>query len=385
MEELYIYKGAKKLRCGFTTGTCAAGAAKAAAEGLLTGNTVKNTEIMTPKGIAARLDIADILTEADRVSCSVVKDGGDDPDVTSGLRIWAAVEKADKGIFITGGPGVGKVTRPGLDRAVGDSAINTVPRKMIELALEEVAERYGYGGGFKVVISVPGGEEIAKKTFNPRMGIVGGISIIGTTGIVEPMSNESIVETVGREENMRKAAGYKVLLLTVGNYSEEFIRLGGTGLEELGVMCSNFIGESIDIAVGMGFEKILLVGHIGKLIKLGSGIMNTHSSCADGRIETLTVCAALAGVDREVLMSFQDCVTVDAALDKLREGAGTVALDRTLDILTGRIERYLQARAGSGVTVGAAVFSFRWGLELKTGCADALLKELIKEKADIDG
>ena len=375
MEENYIYSGTKKLRCGYTTGTCAAAAAKAAAESLLTGKYVSLAEILTPKGIKLKIPTVITVVGADYSEASVVKDSGDDPDVTNGIEIRAKVSLADSGIEIQGGKGIGRVTKAGLDQPVGAAAINSVPRKMIAQAVSEIAELYEYHGGFRVVISVPAGEELAKKTFNPRIGIVGGISIIGTTGIVEPMSDSALIGTIRTEANIRKAEGRKVMLLTVGNYSERFIADNLPQLNEQCVMCSNFIGDAIDIGITLGFEDILIYGHIGKMVKLGSGIMNTHSSYADGRIETLIACGVLAGVDSQLLCSLTDCATTDAALDILYENG---AADKLLEVLAGRIHSYLQARAKESAKVGAVIFSYKNDLLLKTEYADEILKKALE-------
>ena len=223
-----------KLRPGFTTGSCAAAAAKAAAYMLLFGREKKEISIVTPKGIVYHPQIVDIQREKESVSCAVIKDGGDDPDSTSGAHICARVtmlpaerESASRErqetplkrgsesgirracIFIDGGSGVGRVTKPGLDQPVGNAAINHVPREMIEKEVGEVCEAADFYGSLSVVISVPEGEEIAKSTFNPRLGIVGGISIIGTSGIVEPMSTQALLETIRVELRQKKAEGQR--------------------------------------------------------------------------------------------------------------------------------------------------------------------------------
>ncbi|MDO4862648.1 MAG: cobalt-precorrin-5B (C(1))-methyltransferase CbiD [Ruminococcus sp.] len=371
MEENYIYSGTKKLRCGYTTGSCAAAAAKAAAEALLTQRRVSDTEILTPKGIRLPLTVHRCELCGEKALCSVIKDSGDDPDITNGIEVCAEVSFAESGIEIAGGKGVGTVTKAGLNQPVGAAAINSVPRRMIADALCEVAEMNEYRGGFKVVISVPEGEELAKKTFNPRIGIVGGISVIGTTGIVEPMSSSALIETIRTEANIRRGEGRKTLLLTVGNYSEKFLAENRPELSEQCVMCSNYIGDAIDIGITLGFKNILIYGHIGKMVKLGSGIMNTHSSYADGRMETLIACGVLAGVDGSLLRSLIECATADAALDILYENG---AAEKVLDVLTERIHSYLQARAKGSAQVGAVVFSYKNDMLLRTEYADEILK-----------
>lgn len=376
MNDRYIYRGTQKLRCGYTTGSCAAGAAKCAAEMLLSGIILNSTNITMPSGEALKLDVSQQNISVNKASCAIIKDGGDDPDITNGIEIFAEVCKIEKGIEILGGEGIGTVTKSGLDQPVGEAAINSVPRKMITLAVNEVAEIYDYSGGFRIVISAPKGTEIAKKTFNPRMGIVGGISIIGTTGIVEPMSNSAIVETIRTEANIRKAEGHEHLIYHVGNYSEKFIKLKAGNLSERTVTCSNFIGDAIDIGVSLGFQGILIIGHIGKLVKLGCGIMNTHSSYADGRMETLITCGALAGVNHNILSQIAECVTTDAALDILYQHD---VADQILAVLANRAEYYLRARVKGEAEVGAVMFSNKHNLILKTQNADQLIKRISEE------
>lgn len=376
MLEKYIFKGAKKLRCGYTTGSCAACAAKAAAELLLTGRITQYTEIITPKGIPLKLEIHNPVITEDTASCAVIKDSGDDPDITNGIYVYAKVSLTDKDVTIIGGDGVGTVTKSGLDQPVGASAINSVPRKMITSALKEAAGDFGYTGGFHVVISVPDGEKIAEKTYNPRMGIEGGISIIGTSGIVEPMSSSALIETIRTEAKMRRAEGQKNMLLTLGNYSESFVKEQLELPLEKSVTCSNFIGDAIEIGQELGFESILIVGHIGKLVKLGAGIMNTHSAFADGRMDVLVTCGLLAGADTETLRKIPECVTVDAALDVLAEAG---CIDKTLAVLAERIDYHLRSKVNNELKTGAIAFSFKHDIILKTKDTDALIDAVTEE------
>ncbi|MDD7516571.1 cobalt-precorrin-5B (C(1))-methyltransferase CbiD [Ruminococcus flavefaciens] len=375
--EEYIYKGSKKMRCGYTTGSCAAAAAKAAAEMLLTGREVSSAELLTPKGIVIRPDIIEPVITENSASCAVEKDSGDDPDVTNGIHVYAEVTLAEKGVEILGGIGIGRVTKAGLDQPVGEAAINSVPRKMITSAVMEIAEKYGYSGGFTVTVSVPEGAELAEKTYNPRMGIEGGISIIGTSGIVEPMSNTALVDTIRTEAKMRRAEGQKNMLLTIGNYSESFVQNELPFSLERSVTCSNFIGDAIDIGIELGFSSILIVGHIGKLVKLGAGIMNTHSSWADGRMEVLVTCGVLAGADVETLKKLPDCATADAAMDILAEGG---YLEKTLEILSSRMDYYLRGRVKDEVKIAALAFSYKRELNVKTAFADQLIKAISEEE-----
>ena len=376
MAEQYIYRGGQKLRCGYTTGSCAAAASGAAAEMLISGEISEFSEIMTPNGVLLKLEVLDAKICTDYAKCAIKKDSGDDPDITNGILVYAKVCRISDGVEIVGGEGIGKVTKAGLDQPIGEAAINSVPRKMIAAAVEKTAEMYDYHGGFRIEISVPNGEEIAKKTYNPRMGIEGGISIIGTSGIVEPMSNSALIDTIRLEERMRKAEGHNALLLTLGNYSENFIQKSMPFALEKSVKCSNFIGEAIDSALEYGFENILIIGHIGKLVKLGAGIMNTHSAQADGRMDVLVTCGVLAGAESEALRNIPECATVDAALDILKEHG---FMEKTLDILAKRAEYYLDAKVKNAVKIGAVMFSDKHGITVETSRACELI-EIISEE-----
>lgn len=376
MLEEYIYKGKQKLRCGYTTGSCATGASKAAAEMLLTGKIVESAEIMTPKGIKLNLEINGQKISGDKVSCFVVKDSGDDPDITNGIKVFAEVSLTKKGVEISGGVGIGKVTKEGLDQPVGEWAINSVPRKMIRSALEQTAELYEYSGGFSVVISVPDGETIAKKTYNSRMGIEGGISIIGTTGIVEPMSSNALIETIRTEAKVRRSEGDVNMLLTLGNYSDSFVQTEMPFSLERSIKCSNFIGDAIDIGLETGFESILIIGHIGKMVKLGAGIMNTHSANADGRMDVLVTCGVIAGVGTDVLKKIPSCVTVDAALDIFRQAG---AMEKVLKVLAERVDYYLSAKVRNEIKTAAVIFSYQHNITVKTKYADTLIKAISEE------
>ena len=223
----YVTVDGKELRLGYTTGSCAAAASKAAAIMLLTGKELQQIRLLTPKGIELELEVEDITTEKDAVSCAIRKDSGDDPDVTHGALVYSRVSFTDEpGVHIDGGIGVGRVTKPGLDQPVGNAAINSTPRRMIRENLEEVMEMISYEGGLDVMISIPKGVELAKKTFNPRLGIEGGISVIGTTGIVEPMSEKALTDTIMVELRQKRELGYEYALLTPGNYGSDFIRDG---------------------------------------------------------------------------------------------------------------------------------------------------------------
>ncbi|MBO6084265.1 MAG: cobalamin biosynthesis protein CbiD, partial [Candidatus Methanomethylophilaceae archaeon] len=316
-DDSYVFVNNKKLRRGHTTGTCAAAATKAATEALLSGKPVDTVTIHTPKGITLDLPVEDMCITDSYVSCAVRKDGGDDIDATHGTLVYSKVSKTESGINIDGGVGVGRVTRKGLDQPVGNAAINRVPRSMIKEAVEDVRFNSDYQGGFDIEISVPEGMEIAKKTFNPRLGIEGGISILGTSGIVEPMSETALVNTIKVEMNMR-SQGNKVLLVVPGNYGKEFSQ-SFPGIDpEKAVKCSNFVGEMLDYAVEID-RDIVLVSNLGKLVKVAGGIMNTHSRNADSRMEILAANAAMAGASMPIVQTIMGCISTDDALDVINE------------------------------------------------------------------
>ncbi len=368
--EHYITVGKKRLRCGYTTGTCAAAAARGAAEALLTGRFPPAVTLTTPAGIAVTADLLHTAAGPGWAACAVEKDGGDDPDATDGALIFARVERrAAAGVAIDGGEGVGRVTKPGLDQPVGAAAINSTPRRMIREQVEAAARAHGCAGGWSVVISVPAGAALAKKTFNPRLGIVGGISVLGTGGIVRPMSEEALMETTGAELSTLRSAGRRHVLVTPGNYGEDFSRdvlhldLGSWA------MCSNYIGDAIDRAAVLGFESFLLVGHLGKLIKVAGGAMNTHSRTADGRRETLCAHAALCGADRELVERLFGCLTTDEAVPLLDEAGLRGAVMASLGAALGE---NLRRRAGE-MRIGALFFSNRFGILGTTPGAEELL------------
>lgn len=374
--ERYIEEGGRRLRLGYTTGSCAAAAAKAAAWMLLTGRPRERITLMTPKGIELELAVREIELGTDSVSCAVEKDGGDDPDVTGGALIFARVTRTEgRDVTVDGGKGVGRVTRRGLDQPVGSAAINSVPRQMILENVEEVRRLTDCRDGLSVVISVPEGEALAKKTFNPRLGIVGGISILGTTGIVEPMSERALVDSIRVELKQRRACGARYVLLTPGSYGSEFIR-EGLGLDPAAaVQTSNFIGDTLDLCRELGFSGVLLVGHIGKLVKLAGGMFNTHSKYGDCRMDILAGQAALCGVSPRGAAEIMDCVSCDDAL-RVLEVEGIRA--QTMERLTGRVGHCLALRAGDGMETGAVLFSKAYGLLGRTENTDALLDKIME-------
>ena len=376
MEE-YQFSQGKELRCGYTTGSCATAASKAAATMLLTGERVETVRIDTPKGIVLDLEPLDVDMTPDYVSCAIRKDSGDDPDDTNGVLVYARAERCtESGVQIEGGVGVGRVTKPGMACAVGGPAINPTPRKMITTEVGKAMAAAAYDGGIKVTISIPAGVEIAQKTFNPRLGIVGGLSVLGTSGIVEPMSEKALIETMYVEIRAQKARGNKNLLVFFGNYGEDFTR-DEMKLDLDGhVTCSNFVGELLDYAVYCGFETLLLIGHSGKLVKVAQGVMNTHSKYADCRTELMALEAMLHGASAEVAREIYGCLTTDEVTKILqREGL----FEPVIDKVTERIDFYMQHRVHGKIKTAALMFSNVYGILGKTKYADELI-QLHKQK-----
>lgn len=378
MEE-YQFSQGKNLRCGYTTGSCATAAAKAAATMLLTGERVATVRIDTPKGVVLELEPLEVELAEQYVSCAIRKDSGDDPDDTNGVLVFAKVEKvAEPGVHIEGGVGVGRVTKPGLACAVGGPAINPTPRRMITAEVGSVMEQAGYSEGLLVTISIPEGVEIAKKTFNPRLGIIGGLSVLGTSGIVEPMSEKALIETMYVEMRAQKARGNKHLLVFFGNYGEDFTRDVMELDLEGAVTCSNFVGELLDYAVFLGFETLLLIGHSGKLVKLAQGVMNTHSKYADCRTELFALEAMFHGASIEVGQEIYHCLTTDEVTKILKREQ---IFEPVMDKVTERIDFYMQHRVHGKIKTAAFMFSNVYGILGKTKAADELI-QLHKQKGE---
>ena len=373
MFEHTIRSGARLLRCGYTTGSCAALAASGAARLLLSGEAPTTVRLVTPKGWPVEVPLAEAVLDGDEARCAVRKDAGDDPDVTDGCLVCAAVRRTERGISVDGGAGVGRVTKPGLDQPVGAAAINSVPRRMICDAARAVCEELGYGGGLEIVISVPNGGKIAKKTFNPMLGIEGGVSILGTSGVVEPMSEQALIDTVELTLRQAAALGGKRVILTPGSYGEAWVHAIGLGDRGVPVVkCSNFIGDALDAAAALGFEDVLLVGHVGKLVKLAGGVMNTHSRQADCRAEIFTAHAAVCSAPPALCRALMDSVTADACLALLEEAGLKEAV---LESLLAAIQTHLDRRAAGRLRGGAVLFSNRYGGLGATAEAASILKE----------
>lgn len=367
----------KYLKKGVTTGYCSAAAAKAAALWLLGRQAPPFVKVLTPVGMGPDVEITYKCRLDRNAECTVKKFAGDDPDVTDGIILCAAVElAAEGGIVVDGGRGVGRVTKKGLDQPVGAAAINTVPRQMIERELAAICQQYGYEGGLQVTISVPEGERIAVKTFNPRLGIEGGISILGTTGIVEPMSQKALLDSIYLEMKVKREMGQSILLCTPGNYGQSFLQQWQGQLSKA-VLVSNYIGSSLEFALDLGFTHMVLVSHLGKLVKVAGGVMNTHSRQADCRMEILCAHSGILGASQTVLKRIMGAVTVEEALQWLpKETLRSPVIQSVLHAAKQKMELYV----GGKLQVEAATFTNAFGLLGETSEVTRLFHAL--EKAD---
>ena len=423
MEE-YVSKNQKKLRLGITTGTCSAAAAQAAAMQLLLGVENHAVTLRTPKGMTVSVPVYLIESDSRKASYKVIKDSGDDPDVTNGTDVCVTVEYVQQSVreqtkgrvkpdgsvgirgskkssgrvemglrcnnhesqdrscaftsesfpYLTldGGIGIGRVTKEGLEQAVGQAAINRVPRQMIFDAVADVCEKANVCEPLHITVWMPEGETLAKRTFNPKLGIEGGLSVLGTSGILEPMSEQAIVATIETEIRQLHAVGEEKVLVTPGNYGQAYAsEYLGLDLAK-SVKSSNYIGDTIDLAISYGMKDFLLVGNIGKLVKLAAGIFNTHSKVADGRGEIFAVHAAIAGAGANVVQEIYNCINTDRMLDVLeREGLREAVMQSIL----AAIEKHVDGRIGDTMRFGVIVFSEKYGYLGQTSDAERELNK----------
>lgn len=364
MLERYVEKNGKKLRYGYTTGSCAAAATKAACKHLMTQLNdgemptlpySSDIKLMTPKGWLIDVPYDIVSIESNKVVCSVIKDAGDDIDATRGMKIYAKVSiNTNQDYLLTNGLGVGKITKPGLSVDVGKPAINPVPQKMIHDAVMEIL---GFDFGVEVEISAPEGVEIAKRTFNPKLGIVDGISIIGTSGIVEPMSEEAIIDTMKVEVSVLAKEGVEILLLSPGNYGRDFAISMGLRTDQM-IKTSNFIGAILDEAERQGIQKILWVGHIGKMIKVAGGVFHTHSRMADARMEVLAAHLGMNGAPKELIQRIMAANTTDDAIAMLEDTDYMTVFSQ----LAKKVSERSEQRVFGNIEIGTVLFSNAYGL-----------------------
>lgn len=379
----------ERLRDGYTTGTCAAAAATAAAWYAFTGQERRQILTELPKGGQARLWAARALPVDGTDWFYVEKDGGDDPDVTNGALVYGAVERLSAWeesnppwysseeypfLFLTGGPGIGVVTRPGLACPVGYYAINPTPREMIFKQVGRLYQELGMEGEYLIRIKIPQGESLADKTFNPRLGIRGGISVLGTSGIVRPMSQQALGDTIRLEIHMKAVENQDSLILVPGNYGEHFLKETLGISPEHGVRCGNFVADAVRWAVEEGMKKILFIGHVGKLVKVAGGVENTHSQYGDRRMEILAESLERTGAggtrQEEIKKRVLECVTTEEALEYLaRKGVRDIVMN---DITT-RIWRQMNQWAGGRADIQVLTFSTIYGiLGMSSLCGPAI-------------
>lgn len=373
----YIFNGTKRLRCGYTTGSCAAMAAQAATRGLLGGSVPARVGLVTPSGLRVDADVLDaaVAEDGSTARAAIRKDGGDDADSTDGMLVYARVRRGARAegeprVRVEGGQGIGIVRKPGLDQPVGAAAINSTPRRMIAEEVTRACDELGCDGGIDVVIYAPTGAEVGAKTFNPHMGVEGGISILGTSGIVRPMSERALVASIELEIRQKAAEGARDLVLVPGNYGADHVRELAEldGLAE--VSFSNFLGEALDAAANHGFRRVLVVGHSGKLAKVAGGVMNTHSRVADCRCEIVCAHAATAGASTACCRSIMAAATTDACMGILADEGLLGAVCRSL---MDAIGEHVDRRAAGSFETGAIMFSKRYGEFGRTrGCNDLI-------------
>lgn len=359
----------RRLRRGRSSGSCAAAAAKAAVAMFFGNKKLERVSIDTPAGIRLEVSLEDIDLGPGAVSCAVRKDSGDDPDITNGMLIYArAAPVSESGVKIRAGQGVGVVTKPGLQVAVGKPAINPVPEQMI---LEEAASALPPGRGVEVEISIPDGERLAKKTLNARLGVTGGLSILGTSGLVEPMSEQSYKDTLALELKAVREEHRGPAVLVTGNYGRELAREHFKLPEKAVVKIGNLVGFSLDRCLEFEFEKVLVIGHVGKLIKVTAGIFNTHSRVADARFEIFAARAALLGAGPEQIRKLREMTTTEDMVDILTGLGDETLFDRLAADVSRRAEEYLFEQ----LAVGSVLFNFRRGLLGSDETAQEILEE----------
>ena len=369
----YAYVNGKKLRKGFTTGTCATAATAAAISMILNQDIEEKVTVSTANGVEVTMDIKDPSFGEFTASAAVEKDGGDDADATHGLLIYSTVTLLpdSNDIEIDGGEGVGRVTQKGLKCDVGMAAINPTPRAMIEKTARQLL---GPNCGAKIIISVPGGEETAKLTYNSRLGIVGGISILGTTGIVNPMSEESWKASITIELTMLYNQGYRSVVLAPGNYGEDFAtNVLGIPPHRI-VNMSNFVGHVLKEVQRIGFTRVLMVSHMGKFVKVAGGIFSTHSKDSDARMEIIMANLALLGAPVELLEKVDQCITTDAAGTLIEEYHYEEVYQVLVDKMKFRSERLLRNRKPE-VSIDVVTFGTEAGYLASTQTLEEIAEE----------
>ncbi len=375
--ENHVKNRQQTFRCSFTTGTCAALAAKAAALAIIDGKIPEKVSIITNKGIKITVPVEGGELEGRKAWCSITKDAGDDADLTNGKAIVSTVELTETpGVEIDGGKGIGRITRQGMELPVGSAAIYPGPQASITFAVSQVLNECGYPGGAKVVVSIPEGEKLAKRTYNSMIGIDGGLSVLGTTNIIEPMSERALLDAI-EDTVIQAAIRSDKLILTPGKFGESYINREGYRKYCVPLIkSSNFIGDVLDMIANQKFRQIILIAHVAKLCKLSAGIMNTYSKNADGRNEVFCTNAALSGAALETLQALEKATKSDECIEIL-DKAGI--RDVTINKIMNKVQMHLEKRVGGAYEIGAVMFSNVYGTIGMTRNADRILKQWERE------
>ncbi len=347
------------MRTGFTTGACAAAAAKAATRTLVRGVVLSEIETTLPNRMRVTFPLKRAELVPPRATCSVVKDAGDDPDCTHGAEMTATVElSACAGVELRGGEGVATVTKPGLGLVVGTPSITAIPRRNItEMVEEELAA--GGAHGAIVTLTVPGGEEMAKETLNARLGLIGGISILGTTGIVRPYSTAAFKASIIQGIDVARERGHRTLVVTTGGKSEAYAMKLHPGIpEEAFIQMGDFVGATLKHCARRAIERVLIVGMIGKLSKMANGKMQTHAAGSEVSMELLATLAGEIGARPEVLEEIRGANTARHVLELCaREGLTGIA-----SLICRRVVEHGQRHAGGPLRVEAELVDFSGAL-----------------------
>lgn len=346
-----------RLRSGLTTGACATAAAKAAVLAWRGDLVMSTLTVANPAGTILTVPVESAEADSSGGRAIVVKDAGDDPDITNGVRIIADVRinHGNPEIVFAAGEGIGRFTLPGLQLPIGEAAINPVPRRMIIDAIKHLLPEKG---GATVTISIPGGEELAKRTLNPMLGIAGGLSVIGTTGVVEPMSEEAFKQSLRPQISVAMAQGFSQLVFVPGKIGQDFA-IEKYGLPRTAVVqTSNFVGFMLESAVELGIREVLLFGHLGKMVKVAAGVFHTHNRMADARMETLAAYAALQGAPQEAVRLIMDSVTTDAVVPLFKQ----YGIESAFEMIAARAGERAKRFVFGELEIGTAIVSMKGAL-----------------------
>ncbi|MEM3172157.1 MAG: cobalt-precorrin-5B (C(1))-methyltransferase [Candidatus Nitrosotenuis sp.] len=351
-----VEKPRHKLRTGFTTGSCATAAAKAGVLAIINQKKIDVAEILLPKGNRLTLNISKCEFDMKSARCSVIKDGGDDPDVTHGAEIISEVYITDKKnqIEIDGGEGVGRATKPGLGLEIGTAAINPTPKKMIIENLIETGKKILQTNGIKVIITVPNGKELAQKTDNPRLGILGGISILGTTGIVIPYSTASFAAAIRQSLDVTLAMNGDTVVLTTGGRSEEFSKKIIELPDHCFVQMGDFAGYTIQQCAKKGIKKAYVAGFVGKLAKIATGVKQTHVKGSKVDMEFLSMLARKCGASEQTIQKIRAANTARHVQEIIMEDK----VEGFFSAICSEVYRHMRAHSDNSVELEVILFDF---------------------------